>query len=413
MNIVCYSHYFVPEIGAPSARIYDLSQQWLTMGHHVQVITCFPNHPVGKLYPGYSRGLHLKEKLDGIHVHRHWTYITPNKGFLRKMLGHISYLPSAMVFSNPHVSKPDIAIGTSPTFFAAMAAAWKGVRGKIPFIMEVRDLWPAIFVELGVLRNQHLIAMLEKWEIALYRQATRVVTVTEAFRRNLIERGVPENKVVTIRNGADVEFWKDRKPSKSLQRKLAIEGRFVVLYIGAHGISHALGRILDAAEYLREFPDIRFLFVGEGAEKAQLVKKAEDLGLRNVRFLDPVDKEGVREFYALSDVCLVPLRDIPLFETFIPSKMFEIMAMGRPIIGSVRGESANILEQSGSALVVPPEDSKAIAESVLALYNNRDRAQEMGNKGREFVVANYSRHSLAASYLEVMESAISEYRELA
>ena len=129
MNIACYSHYFVPEIGAPSARIYDLSQQWLTMGHHVEVITCFPNHPVGKLYPGYSPGLYASEKLNGIHVHRHWTYITPNKGFLKKMLGHISYLPSSMVFSNPHVSNPDIVIGTSPTFFATMAAAWEGVRG--------------------------------------------------------------------------------------------------------------------------------------------------------------------------------------------------------------------------------------------------------------------------------------------
>lgn len=318
-----------------------------------------------------------------------------------------------MIFSNPHVSSPDISIGTSPTFFAAMAAAWKGIRGKIPFVMEVRDLWPAIFVELGVLRNQRLIALLEKWEMALYRQATRVVTVTEAFRRNLIERGVPENKVVTIRNGADVEFWKTKKASKTLQRKLGIEGCFVVLYIGAHGISHALGRILDAAGYLQGFADIRFIFVGEGAEKAQLVKNAEDIGLRNVRFLDPVDKEGVREFYALSDVCLVPLRDIPLFDTFIPSKMFEIMAMGRPIIGSVRGESADILEQSGSALVVPPEDSKTISESILTLYNDRDRAQEMGRNGRRFIVANYSRRSLAASYLEVMESAISEYRDLA
>lgn len=412
MNIACYSHYFAPEIGAPSARIYDLSQQWLAMGHHVQVITCFPNHPLGKLYPDYSWGLYMFEKFNGIHVHRHWTYITPNKGFVKKILGHFSYLPSSMIFSNPHVDNPDITIGTSPTFFAAMAAAWKGIRGKIPFIMEVRDLWPAIFVELGILRNQHLIALLEKWELALYRQATRVVTVTDAFRANLIERGVPGDKVITIPNGADVEFWKEKKPSKTLQRELGIEGCFVVLYIGAHGISHALGRILDAAEYLQGFPDIRFLFVGEGAEKAQLVKKARDLRLKNVKFLDPVDKEEVREFYALSDVCLVPLRDIPLFETFIPSKMFEIMAVGRPIIGSVRGEAANILEQSGSALVVPPEDSRAISESVLALYSHRDRAREMGRKGRRFVVANYSRRSLAASYLEVMEGAISEYREL-
>jgi len=172
VNITCYSHYFIPEIGAPSARIYDLCQQWLDMGHCVQVVTCFPNHPTGRLYPKYKSGLYLYEKLDGIDVHRHWTYITPNRGFLKKTFGHMSYLPSSLVLSNPRAGKADVAIGTSPTFFAAMAAAWTGYKQKIPFIMEIRDLWPSIFVELGILRNRRVIRWLERWELALYRQAT-------------------------------------------------------------------------------------------------------------------------------------------------------------------------------------------------------------------------------------------------
>src|SRR5215216_1489926 len=185
MNIAYYSHYFMPEIGAPSARIYDLSRQWLALGHTVQVVTCFPNHPLGKLYSGYKSGIYMREEIDGIDVHRHWTYITPNKGFVKKTVGHISYLPSARLLSNRRLVKPDVAIGTSPTFFAAMAARSIAKVRRIPFIMEVRDLWPAIFVELGVLRNPRLIRLLEKWELALYGQATKVVTVTEAFRRNL------------------------------------------------------------------------------------------------------------------------------------------------------------------------------------------------------------------------------------
>ena len=411
MNIAYYSHYFTPEIGAPSARIYDLAQQWLALGHQVQVVTCFPNHPTGELYPGYASRLYMHEKLDGIDVHRHWTYITPNKGFAKKTLGHISYLPAALLLSNRCLANPNVVIGTSPTFFAAIAAVITGRGRRIPFIMEVRDLWPAVFVELGILRNPLLIRWLERLELALYRQATRVVTVTEAFRQNLIERGVPGEKVSTIRNGADVEFWQPKEASVELRQRLGLQGRFVVLYIGAHGISQALGWILESAQQLREHSQIHFLFVGEGAEKEQLVQQAQQAGLENVQFLDPVAKDAVKEFYALADVCLVPLRDIPLFETFIPSKMFEMMAMARPIVASVRGEAAEILRQSGGAMVVEPEDSSSIAQAILHLYDHEDQAHAMGQRGRRFVVENYSRCSLATAYLDVLNAAIDEYND--
>lgn len=410
MNIGFYSHYFTPEIGAPSARVYDLSQQWLAMGYQVQVVTCFPNHPIGKLYEGYSRGLYMHEKLNGLNVHRHWTYITPNKGFLRKTLGHVSYLPSALILSNRRLGVLDITIGTSPTFFAPMAAAWMAVQRKIPFIMEVRDLWPAIFVELGVLCNRRVIRWLELWELALYQQATRVVTVTKAFRHNLIERGVPEWKVVTIPNGADAEFWQPIEEPTKLRKNLGLKGCFVVLYIGAHGISHALRSVLKSAVRLQNQSNIHFLFVGEGAEKKKLILETKQARLENVHFLDPVDKLMAKEFYALADVCLVPLRDIPLLRGFIPSKMFEIMSMKRPIIGSVRGETAGILRQSGGALVVEPEDSEAIAQAILWIYEHPDRAQIMGQKGRQFVANNYSRRCFAELYIEVMNEAILEYR---
>lgn len=412
MKIAYYSHYFAPEIGAPSARVYDLAQQWMASGNQVQVVTCLPNHPAGQLYAGYTRHLYMRENLDGIDVHRHWTYITPNKGFLKKSIGHVSYLPSALFLSNRRLDAPDITIGTSPTFFAAMAASSMAKQSGVPFIMEVRDLWPAIFVELGVIRNPRLIRWLERWEMALYRRATKVVTVTESFRRNLIERGVPDEKVVTVPNGADEEFWRPMERPRDLAQALGLNDSFVVLYIGAHGISHALSRVLDAAQELRSHPHIRFVFVGDGAEKPRLVEQARQQGLANVQFLDAVDRNEVRQFYALADVCLVPLRDVPLFETFIPSKMFEIMAMSRPIVASVSGETADILQQSSAAIVVRPEDSRAIAESILHLYRNRNEARAMGEAGRDFVVRNYSRRSLAAAYLEIMEEAIAEHRRM-
>jgi glycosyltransferase involved in cell wall biosynthesis len=411
MNIAYFSHYFTPEIGAPSARIHDLATQWQAVGHQVEIVTCFPNHPTGRLYPGYQNRCYLQEELDGIEVHRHWTYVTPNKGVVRKTLGHLSYLLAARFISSRHLRSPDVAIGTSPTLFAAMSAASLAKKRRIPFIMEVRDLWPAIFVELGIIRNPQLIRWLMRWEMALYKQATKVVVVTEAFRRKLIDRGLPENKVFTIPNGANMDFWTTDTCSGERRRQLNLEDRFVVLYIGAHGISHALERILDSADELKNFPEIHFLFVGEGAEKDKLRRRADELKLSNTTFVDAVGKNEVREFYALADTCLVPLKDIPLFEAFIPSKMFEMMAMACPIIGSLRGEAADILRRSEGALVVEPENSHELAQAILHLYRlEKQTRRDMGQRGRRFVNAHYSRQALAASYMDVLTEAVAEYR---
>jgi glycosyltransferase involved in cell wall biosynthesis len=417
MNIAYYTHYFVPEIGAPSARVYDMAQQWNKQGHQTQVVTCFPNHPTGTLYPGYTLRLRQHETLDGIDVHRHLTYITPNKGFLKKTIGHISYLPAALLLSTPWMSRPDVVIGTSPTFFAAMAAASAGVLTRVPFVMEVRDLWPALIGELGVIRNLVVLRLLELLELSLYRQARKVITVTESFRQNIIARGIPAEKVYTIPNGADIEFWKppdtpsnSTSTSTTLRHRLGLQGRFVVLYIGAHGISQALGNIVKSAQHLQDDERIQFVFVGEGAEKEQLVQQAKDARLSNIQFLDPVDKPGVRDFYVLADLCLVPLRNVPVLKTFIPSKMFEMLAMARPIVASLAGEAADILQKSGAAIVVAPGDSAAIATAIRHLAANPDEAQAMGLRGRQFVAAYYSRATLAARYEVVLQEAIESYR---
>jgi len=411
MKIAVYSHYYSPEIGAPSARFQDLTREWIRSGDSVQVFTCVPNHPAGVIYPGYRKHFHQRETLDGADVHRVWTYVTPNKGFVKKTIGHVSFWPSAMFASRRHMTEtPDVLIGTSPTFFAAMAADHVARVRKRPFIMEVRDLWPALFVELGVLKNRQMIGVLEKLELSLYRHASRVVTVTESFRQDLLRRGVPDWKVTTIPNGADVDFWTDRGEGAALRAKLGIgDDELVVLYIGAHGISQALTSVLRAAARLREQRDIRFLFVGEGAEKEKLVDFASREKLGNVTFIEPVGKEEVRAFYSAADVCLVPLRDIPLFGTFIPSKMFEILSMARPVVASLRGEAAEILERSGGAVIVPPEDDEAMANAIARLRDGDERAA-MGARGRAFVAAHYSRAALAATYRGVMSDAIADCR---
>jgi glycosyltransferase involved in cell wall biosynthesis len=409
MRIAVYSHYFVPEIGAPSARVYDMAINWIAAKDSVEVVTCFPNHPTGRVYDGYRSARYAEEIIDGIRVHRHWTYVTPNKGLMKKTLGHLSFVPSAGLNSTRRLSRPQIIIGTSPTLFAAQAAALAARRYRVPFVMEVRDLWPAIFVELGVLKNRALIGLLERWEMSLYRQARRVVTVTERFRDNLIERGIPASKVVTITNGADTKFWSTSEAQADLRKKMRLEGKFVVLYIGAHGISQGLRTILQAAERVRSKSEIVFMLVGEGAEKEGLMAFAKERSLTNVIFQEPVGKSEVRDFYALADVGLVPLRDIAGFDAFIPSKMFEFMAMARPVLGSVRGEAAEILQRSGGAIVVKPEDDEAIAAGLINLLEDPAKRETMGEAGRKFVCEEYSRTLLASRYRQVLEEAVAEH----
>ena len=369
------------------------------------MITCFPNHPTGQLYPGYRSGRYAVEIIDGITVHRNWTYITPNKGFVKKSVGHLSFWVSSRFLSLPRMKQPDVVIGTSPTFFAAMSAAAAAERFQVPFIMEVRDLWPACFVDLGVIRNQRLIRLLERWEVSLYRRANHIVTVTSAFRDDLVRRSIPSKKITSIPNGADEEFWVPQERSGFLDQAAGGSRGFNVLYIGAHGISQALIRILEAAREFKLCTDVRFFLIGEGAEKARLQILAGEMGLSNLHFLDPVDKDRVRACYANADICLVPLRNIPLFRTFIPSKMFEMLAMGCPIVASVEGEAAGILEASGGAVVVPPEDSRSIAAAIRKIKSDPTLATTMGIRGRAFVVANYSRRALAARYIEVFSAA--------
>jgi glycosyltransferase involved in cell wall biosynthesis len=404
MRIAVFSHYFLPEIGAPSARIGDFAARWIERGHEVHVATGFPNHPTGLLYPGYRLRRYQYERLDRIHVHRNWTYITPNQGFLRRTLGHFSLWPSVRLNTLPRLPRAACAIGTSPTFFAAMAARDCARRQGIPFIMDVRDLWPAVFRDLGIVKNAAIFRLLERWEMNLYRSAAQVVTATESFRDDIVGRGIPAERVATITNGADADYWQPAPcHPDEVRSSLELRDKFVVLYAGAHGVSQALGTLLRAAARLRLDSRIAFVVVGEGAEKAGLQREARAQGLSNVRFLDGAGRDRIREYYAVADLCFVPLRAIPSFGAFIPSKIFEIMAMGRPILASLRGEAAALLARSGAARVVAPEDDEAVARAVAELSLDPDALARMGAAGPEFVTANYSRRQLADRYLDVIE----------
>ena len=407
MRIAYVSHYFVPEIAAPSVRLHGFSRYWAASGHRVTVLTGFPNHPTGIIPPEYRGRLSQQERIDGIRVLRNWLYATPNRGFALKTLGHLSFMMTAVAIGLPRLGPVDVVIASSPTFFTAISAWVISRLRRVPMVFEVRDLWPAVFVDLGVLRNPLLIKTLEAMELFLYRQSAAVVPVTEAFRQAIVKRGIPAEKVHVIPNGADIETYRRNIDGRPMRAKLGLSDKFVVSYMGSHGISHGLSAVLDAAALHRHRADILYLLVGEGAEKEMLQAKRDSLGLDNVRMLPHQPPEAMPELYAASDLCLVPLRDVPIFETFVPSKLFEILAMGRPIIGSVRGEARSILERSGGAMLIPPEDPAALVSAIDSLRKEPARRTAMGRAGRTFVEANYSHGALAERYLQVLKSVTS------
>ena len=412
MKIAYICQYFVPEIGAPSARVSELSREWAAGGHDVTVITGLPNHPTGIVPREYRGVVFRRERLGAVAVWRNWLFATPNEGFIKKTLSHLSFMCSVLLLSGPRMGDFDMIVVSSPTFFVVLSAYLISALQRVPFVFEVRDLWPSIFVELGVLKQPLLIKMLEAIEMFLYRKAARVVVVTESFANILVRRGVPTSKVLTITNGVDAAVFQPGAHENDVCREHRLEGRFVVLYIGAHGISQGVAAILEVARLASSDRNIIFAFVGEGAEKAKLVARAAELGLSNVLFVSGQPKDRVVEWYAAADVVLVPLRDVPLFETFIPSKMFEIMAAGRPIVASLRGEARCILERSGGALVVDPEDSRAIADAVFRLRDSPELRTRLGENGRNFVIEHYSRARLAREYIAALSAARAEARAL-
>ena len=405
MRIVWLCHYFAPEMGAPQARLLELSQAFREQGHDVAAVTCFPNHPTGVLRKEDAGVKHRRDEVDGIPVFRCRSYVTANKGFVKKTLGHLSFMCTGLAGLSRAAKerRPDVVVVSSPTFFSVFTAwAWCAPRG-IPWVFEVRDLWPAVFVELGVLKNRFVIWLLERMELFLYRRATRVVTVTKSFRDHIAARGIDAAKIGVVTNGVDTGRFSPGPRDEEFARAKGLDGKFVVLYLGAHGISHALARLLDVAERLRDLPGVRIVFVGEGAEKEALVTEAKRRELPNVLFHDGVPKDEVIRWYRLANVGLVPLRDVPLFTTFIPSKMFELLACGLPVIGSVAGEAAEILTASGGGRVVRPEDAAAIAREVRELHGDAALRARLGETGRRFVLENFTRRKLAADYLAILE----------
>jgi len=407
MKILYLSQYFPPEMGAPSARVYELARRWVKQGMEVTVLTGFPNHPTGIIPKAYRGRWFMREDKEGIRVMRTFLYATANKGFLKRILSYLSFMISGIIQGVWRTGKQDVIIASSPQFFVAVAG-WVISRFKgIPFIFEVRDLWPESIVQLGQLKNKWIIRILEAMEMYLYQHAVRVITVTDTTVEILRSRGIPGEKISVIKNGVDLNLFTSHENSEATKKRLGYFDKFIVSYIGTLGLSHANNVTLQTAALLQEsHPDILFLLVGEGAEKESLIETAEKENLTNVVFVDQISKQELPAYYNMSDIVLVTLRDLPLFRHVIPSKIFEIMAMARPMIIAVDGEARAIIEIAQAGIFCEPEHPQALKEAVLSFYNNAHLACTYGKNGRRFVEAFFDRDKLADDYLEILKQVL-------
>lgn len=387
MHILFLTDNFPPEVNAPASRTHEHCRLWAQEGHRITVITCAPNFPKGRVFVGYHNRPWQRERLDGLDVIRVWSYIAANEGFARRILDYLSFMASATVASL-FVRRVDVVVATSPQFFTACAGWAVGGLKRVPFVFELRDLWPESIKAVGAMRASVSIRLLERVEMFLYRHAARIVSVTQSFRRTLIARGIDGNKIDVVTNGVDIGRFTPRPKDQTLEQQLGLRNCFVAGYVGTHGLAHGLETLLMAAHLLAERDDgrhIRLLLLGDGARKRSLQQTAEELGLSNVLFVDSVSKDEVPRYWSLLDVSIIHLRRTELFTTVIPSKLFECMGMGIPVIHGVGGESADIVQREGVGRIFEPENPQQLADLLIACARDPES------------LARYRQHCLAGA----------------
>ncbi len=396
MRILFITDNFPPEVNAPATRTYEHCREWVKSGIEVTVITGAPNYPQGKLYKGYKNKLYQSKVVDGIKVIRVWTYIAPNAGVLKRTFDFISFSISSF-FVGLFV-KTDTIIATSPQLFSAVSGMLLGFFKRSPWIMEVRDLWPESIVTLGAMKSSFTIRVFEWLENKLYKSAKRIVVVTDSFKVRITEKGINPDKIFVHKNGANIEKFKAQPKNQKLLEKLGLNGQNVVGYIGTHGLAHNLDFILKAISKNNE-KDLKFLFIGDGAVKKDIVALAEDLELKNVIFHPPVSKEEIKEYLSIIDVSLVPLIRTDTFKTVIPSKIFEAAAMQKPILLGVEGESKELIESYNAGIAFIPDDTIDFLEKLNSVISDQNQFKT----GLGKLAIDFDRKKIAADMLKTIQ----------
>jgi colanic acid biosynthesis glycosyl transferase WcaI len=409
VKILYVSQYFPPEMGAPAARADELSRHWAGLGHETTVLTGFPNHPTGVVPENWRARFHrllYSETVDGVSVVRTWLWPLPNRKAHERIRNYVSFCVSAAL-SGLGLPKPDVVVATSPQLLVALSGWWLAWWKRVPFVFEVRDLWPESLGAVGAGSEETLLhRTLGAIAGFLYRHADRIVVVSPAFQEHLTRCwDVPGKKISIIQNGVETDLFCFDPAAIEVRKRLKLEGRFLICYIGTMGNAHGLETVIAAAEELRDaFPTAMFLMIGEGAEKDKIVELAAARGLSNIQFLDQQPREQIPTYVSAADLCLVMLKKTELFKTVIPTKLLEYMACERPVIVAVDGQARQIVEEAEAGVFVEPENSGALVKAILTLAADPARGRQLGANGRRYIVNNLSREKTAQDYIAVLQS---------
>ena len=402
MRILFLTDNFPPETNAPATRTYEHCLKWINMGYNVTVITCFPNFPKGKVFEGYTNKLYQKENIDGITVIRVWSYITENNGFVKRIIDYISYALTSFLFGL--FVKTDLIIATSPQFFTAISGRMLSVFKRIPWVMEVRDLWPDSIAAVGSMnKSSKPFKILKKIEHHLYLSASKIVVVTDSFKKYIIkEHQIKPEKVGVFKNGVIINNFKKPKPNDvmTLKESLGLKNKIIISYLGTHGLAHGLKFILDSISKISN-PDLHFLFIGDGAEKENLIKYSKTLYLKNFTFLESVTKSEIPLYIEISDYSLVNLKKSDEFKNVIPSKIFENIAMYKPILLGVEGESKKLIDDYEVGVCFEPENKESFLNAIKDIQKlDKESFKVNCNK----MLADFDRNNIAKSMINYLLS---------
>lgn len=395
MHIVYLCQHFPPETGAPQIRVYEVSKELIRQGHKAEVVTAFPHHPHGIIPESYAGKKYMFEQWEDIPVHRTWIYPSPKGVFWKRLVSYFSFTFSSF-FGLMKTKNIDVIICNSPPLFlgitALIASRIKGAK----FVFNVADIWPESAVKLGLVKNKFFIRLAEILENYLYKKSWKIAAATDGIESYMLEKGVKEEKVFLLPNGVNTNFFYPKEKNKEWLAKYGIEGKFIFSYGGNLGYAQGLEYILQAARSIQEVePNIHFLIAGAGPEEANLQQLSQTLGLQNLSFLGHLPLSEMPELFSVTDVSIVPLRDLKLFEGARPSKIFPAAASGVPVLYCGRGESASIVTKNNIGLVAEPENTDAIVDVMLKFYGSSvDDLQKMSNNGRDLAIKEYSWESI-------------------
>jgi glycosyltransferase involved in cell wall biosynthesis len=384
-------------------RHHELARYLAERGHRVTVIASPVSYLTGTTRGGRVPWLERQNGGPGVTVLRAYTYPALHRSFVHRMFSFFSFMASSF-FIGLRVRQVDLVWGTSPPIFQGVTARALARIKRVPFLFEVRDLWPAFAVDVGVLRQPLLIRASEWLERSLYRSADRVMVNSPGFLSHVRERGA--RQVELIANGADPRMYDPLADGRAFREQNGLGEEFLALYAGAHGLSNDLGVVLEAARLLQDRPDIRIVFLGDGKEKPALMARAAEMRLANVCFLPPVPKTGMPQALAAAEACIAILKPIPMYATVYPNKVFDYMAAGRPVVLAIAGVIRQVIEEAEAGIAVPPGEAGALEQAIRRLADDRQLGLEMGQNGRRYVVAHFDRAVLADQLGKLVEGMV-------